>query len=150
MSSSSLSSIATRKDLALDSEYRDRFVEFHMYDGEILNSQVINWRHVKWNEVIKLRMYMRGRWYEVDCKDKPTFKFFMNYRWAGVTWDTVNGELKRRKINSWAIGWSDGKRQFCKEVDFQTGDLVREYEGELLPDSENIHPMVKKMFEGAK
>lgn len=123
--------------LALDSEYRNRWQLFHLADGTIKDSRLINWRHVDWEKVVKIEMYIRDKMHSVDCKH-PDFRFFMNMRHAGITWK----DGKKVKINEWCIGWTDGRNAFLKDVDFKTGELVKEYVVPLFHLKRHIHPRV--------
>jgi len=127
------------KKLHLDNIYRDRWQEYHLADGTIKDSRRINWRLVDWDRVVQVVTVIRDKKYVTHCKH-PDFRFFMCFRWGGINCD--NGQAK--KIREWAVGWSNGENCFMSDLDFQTGELLRQY---VIPVDEvknHIHPRVKK------
>lgn len=127
------------KNLALDSEYRKRWQLFHLADGTVKDSREVNWRHVEWEKVIKIEVYILDKVHSVNCNN-PNFQFFLNLRHAGLTWK----DNKKVKINEWCIGWTDGIRAFLKDIDFFTGNIVKEYVVPLVQLRKHIHPRVLK------
>lgn len=131
--------------LHLDSEYRRRWEEYYLADGKILNSCLINWRQVEWEKVVKLVASIEGQRHEITPAEKTDFKFFMRFRWGGqkAQFDS-NGKYKgHKKINIWTIGWTDGEKCYLRDIDFYTGNLIKEYETPLAQFKQHIHPRVK-------
>lgn len=122
------------KKLHLDSEYRDRWVEFHLADGTVEDSRLKNWRQVAWGQVICLSVHMLNHVHTVDCTGVG-FKTFMNFRWGGMD--------KGRQIKIWTIGWTNGETCFLKDVCFYTGQLIKEYTSTLLQFKVHLHPDVE-------
>jgi hypothetical protein len=133
--------------LHLDSEYRNRWEEFHLADGTIMDSRQINWREVAWDQVVKITAHLRGNVYEVD-NSGPGFRAFMNFRWAGMEaqYDKNKKYMGHKKINSWVIGWTDGVLCFQKNIDFKTGLLIEECRSPIQQFIGHIHPAVKHLF----
>lgn len=127
------------KKLHLDSEYRKRWELFYLADGTVKDSRLINWRDVEWEKVVKIEVYILNQVHTVNC-NHPNFQFFLNLRHAGLTW--VNG--KPVKINEWCIGWSDGMIAHLMDIDFYTGNLVKEHTVPLAGLKDHIHPRVFK------
>ena len=116
MSSNSASNTPTARHL--DIEYRRRW-ETYTTPDQVYDSRQINWRDVPWKDVTKLQASVRDHEYTVD-NTGPKFKSFIRWRWGGFD--------AGRTINTWCIGWTDGKTCFMKEIDFKTGDMVeKEY-----------------------
>ena len=132
------------KKLHLDSEYRNRHIEFHLANGTIEDSRLKNWRHVAWDQVVYLSAYLCGQKHTVDCRG-PGFKAFMNFRWGGqeATFDS-NGKYSGHKpIKIWTIGWTDGRNCFLKDIDFYTGKFTKGYITPIFRFRGHIHPAVK-------
>jgi hypothetical protein len=131
-------------DLATDDEYRARWVDFHMADGTTVDSRRTNWRNVEWEKVVGLSMHIRDIVHAVDCKNKPTFKGFMNFR--QVRYDAqydINGKYTHHKrLYTWIIGWTDGEDCYLKEIDFKMGTIVEEYKQPLRENEAHIHPRI--------
>lgn len=132
------------KRLHLDSEYRNRWLEFHLADGTIEDSRIKNWREVSWGQVVCVVAYLVGHSYTVDCTG-PGFLTFMNFRWGGkeAVYDNLRKYRGHRSIKIWTIGWTDGKDCFLKDIDFRTGRLVKEYAAPLSQFKGHIHPDVR-------
>ena len=132
------------KKLHLDSEYRNRWIEFHLADGTIEDSRLKNWRHVAWGQVIRIVAYLVGNVHEVGCADSR-FKAFMNFRWGGQepTYDSDGKYIGHKKIHIWTIGWTDGLDCFLKDIDFHTGQLVKEYVSPFSRFKAHLHPNIK-------
>jgi len=125
------------KKLHTDDIYRQRWQEYHLADGRVEDSRRINWRLVEWDRVVQIVTNIRDRKYLTHCRH-PDFKFFLAFRWAGHRW--VDGA--KRQIREWAVGWSNGERCWLTDIDFKTGEIVRQY---VVPVSEverHIHPRV--------
>lgn len=135
--------------LHLDSEYRNRWVEFHLVDGTREDSRLKNWRQVAWDQVICLSTHLLGYVYTVHCTDKE-FKAFMNFRWGGrePTYNDKGQYVKHRDIKIWTIGWTDGKKCFLKDIDFYTGKLIKDYIAPLSQFKGHIHPAVRERVLG--
>lgn len=136
--------------LHLDSEYRDRWVEFHLASGAVEDSRLKNWRHVAWDQVVKLSAHLVGHIHNVDCRGS-NFRTFMNFRWSGqeAIYDREGEYIGRRLIKIWTIGWTNGYLCCLKDIDFYTGELIKDYSAPLSQFMGHIHPLVKdKVLEG--
>lgn len=132
------------RKLHLDSEYRNRWIEFHLADGTVEDSRLKNWRQVAWNQVICLSAHLLGQVHEVDCKG-ANFKAFMNFRWGGQEAIYIDdGQyIRHRPLKIWTIGWTDGQLCFLKDIDFYTGKFIKGYVAPLFQFKGHIHPLVK-------
>lgn len=128
-----------QKQLHLDSIYRNRWQEYHLADGRVMDSRVINWRHVEWEKVVKISVHVVGKKYHVDCQHS-NFLFFMCFRWGGS--EKANGV--RKEIYLWTIGWSDGWKCFLVDIDFKTGDFKKRYTAPLAVFQSHIHPRIDR------
>ncbi len=138
-----VTALHTRRDLHLDNVYRRRWREYHLFDGTVKDSREINWRQVEWEKVVKVVVHIRDEVHTVDCVGKPSFQTFVNFSHGGFEHFTnERGELEKRAIRQWCIGWTDGTNVFIKEIDFATGLLVREYVEPLAVMRGQIHPRV--------
>lgn len=128
----------------LDSEYRDRWIEFYLANGSVEDSRVKNWRQVAWDQVVRIVVHMVGKIYEVDCKGLG-FKAFLNFRWGGKKAIFKNGKYKGHKdIKIWTVGWTNGKYCFLKDIDFYTGKYMKDYVTPLSQFIGHIHPAVRQ------
>ncbi len=139
------------KKLHLDSEYKHRFILFHL-PTETLDSRVINWRNVEWEKVVKLTASLRGIEHVVDMEGKTNFKGFMNFRWGGEDhqYDPATKKyLGARKIDEWTIGWTDGENCYLKYIHFKTGKLLQETVEPLSKYKSHIHTrLAPKLIKG--
>jgi poly-beta-hydroxyalkanoate depolymerase len=138
------------KYLHLDSEYRNRWVEFHLADGSIEDSRLKNWRQVAWEQVVCIVVHMVGEVHQVDCKN-PEFRAFMNFRWGGreATFDKKGKYAGYREIKIWTVGWTDGRNCFLKDIDFYTGEYIKGYVAPLSQFMGHVHPAVRqRVLEG--
>ena len=138
------------KYLHLDSEYRNRWVEFHLANGTVEDSRLKNWRQVAWDQVVRIVCHMVGDVHQVDCKG-PGFRAFLNFRWGGreATFDKKGKYVDHREIKIWTIGWTNGRYCFLKDIDFYTGRYVKGYIAPLSQFMGHVHPLVrKKVLEG--
>lgn len=129
------------RKLHLDSEYRNRWIEFHLANGTVEDSRLKNWRQVAWNQVVCLSAHLLDQVHEVDCKC-TSFKAFMNFRWAGqeAIYDKDKKYIGHRPIKIWTIGWTDGQLCFLKDIDFYTGQHIKDYTAPLSQFKAHIHP----------
>jgi hypothetical protein len=125
--------------LHLDSEYRKKFQLYHLATGEIADSRKVNWRQVEWEKVIQIDTKIRNNINVVFCKDKPNFKFFLNFRWAGRE---ALGNKKYKEIRIWTVGWSDGKMCYLEDYDFKMGYKIKSYVDPLSNYKGHIHPRI--------
>ena len=125
------------KDLHTDNIYRDRWQEYHLADGRVMDSRAINWRLVEWERVVQIVTVIRAKKFLTHCRH-PDFKFFVIWRWGGHEW--VRGEKKR--IRQWAVGWSNGEKCFMTDIDFKTGEIVRQYVVPIEQAQRHVHPRV--------
>jgi len=133
--------LSTQK-LSLDSEYHLRWIEFHMSDGTVLDSRHINWRHVKWEQVVKLVVSIRDHRHSLDRMHCIGFKCFLNFRkQSHLNKPARDGGYGGAQIvKTWCIGWTDGKWAYITDVSFHTGNIVREYRKPLDNVLGFIHP----------
>lgn len=123
----------------LDDIYRKRFQFYYLTTGEVADSRRTNWRQVDWEKVISIETCIRGNKFIISCNDKPTFKFFLNFRWAGQESIAPN---KYREIRIWTVGWSDGDTCYLTDYDFKMGNQVKEYTMKLSELKSHIHPRI--------
>lgn len=133
----------------LDSMYKNRWEEFHLANGSVKDSRLINWRNVVWNEVVKIVAYVHGHVHEVNCSD-PRFRAFMNFRWFGMAAQHTEDKkyIGHKKINIWTIGWTDGVTCFQKNIDFKSGLLIDECESPIGKFAGHVHPAVRHLVFG--
>lgn len=135
--------------LALDSEYRRRWQEYHLKNGMIMDSRVINWRNVEWDKVVTIKTFINNHVHVVKS-DNPNFKFFMCFRWGGQKLSNdkdKEGKFKKKydPIHIWTMGWSDGKNCFLIDIDFFTGNFIKEYTTNIKEFKNHIHPKIKDL-----
>lgn len=132
----------------LDSEYKNRWELFYLDNGSVEDSREKNWRDVAWNHVVKVEIHMKGKVYSVDNSGEG-FKFFLNFRRYGFVskYNKFREYVGKKKINTWIIGWTNGKECFLKEVDFYSGKLVKEFSTSLCHQIGHIHPDVADLVE---
>lgn len=132
------------KRLHLDSEYRDRWEKFYLANGTVEDSRLKNWREVDWRNVIQISVHILNRVHTVDCKGLG-FKTFMNFRWGGMEarYDRSGKYIGHRPINIWTIGWTDGVNCFLKDIDFYTGNLIKNYVAPLEQFKNHLHPAIR-------
>ena len=130
--------------LTLDSEYRRRWQEFHMKNGEIFDSRVINWRDIEWNDIRYLVTKIEGKEYKISIDDKPDFLCLMCFRWGGKEASyKENGDFdKHIPIHIWTFGWTDGKKHYLTDVDFFTGDFIKNYVVPFTEFKNHVHPNI--------
>jgi hypothetical protein len=125
------------KTLHTDDIYRDRCQLYTLADGRVFDSRRINWRLVDWDQLVSVTTCIRDKKYLTHCK-QPDFKYFVVYRWGGHEY--VDG--KPKKIRQWAVGWSNGERCMMTDIDFKTGEIVRQYVVPVEEVKHHIHPKV--------
>jgi hypothetical protein len=128
----------------LDSEYRRRWQEFHLKNGEVFDSRVINWRDIEWENIQKIVTNIEGKTYEITVDDKQDFICLMCFRWGGreAVFDD-NGDYERHiPICIWTFGWTDGKMHYLTDVDFYTGDFIKKYTAPFKEFKNHIHPRI--------
>ena len=130
--------------LHLDSEYRDRWEEFYLSNGMMEDSRQKNWREVAWDEVVSIEAHLLEHVHVVNCSGSR-FRAFMNFRWGGqeTIFDDEGKYIEHKAIKIWTIGWTDGEKCFLKDVDFYTGELIKDYETPLEQFKGHLHPAVK-------
>lgn len=131
--------------LHLDSEYRNRWETYHLFDGSTFDSRIINWRQVEWEKVIQVTANVVGRQHTVNMAGKPNFRFFMRFRWGGqeAQYDSDKKYIGHKQINIWTIGWSDGEKCYLRDIDFYDGKHIKDYVSPLSMFTQHIHPRVK-------
>lgn len=129
--------------LHLDSEYRNRWEEFCLHDGTVEDSRLKNWREVAWDKVVCIEAHLLEHVHIVNCSG-PHFRAFMNFRWGGqeAVFDKEGKYIEHKAIKIWTIGWTDGKSCFLKDIDFYTGNLLKEYKTPLQQFKGHLHPAV--------
>ena len=134
--------LTPNKSLPLDSEYRRRWMEFAHADGTVDDSRKVNWKQIRWNDLIELRVFMNGQTHKVTAIDN-NFKFFITFRCGGRTDTYKDGKYAgSNPINEWVIGWSDGENVFLKYIDFYTGNLLKETVESLKNHKIHLHPTI--------
>jgi hypothetical protein len=132
------------KKLHLDSEYRDRWEEFYLFDGTVEDSRLKNWREVAWDKVVCIEAHLLEHVHVVNCSGL-CFRTFMNFRWGGqeAIFDDNGKYLEHKAIKIWTIGWTDGENCFLKDIDFYTGKQIKDYVAPLSQFTGHLHPAVK-------
>ena len=130
--------------LELHSEFRDRYILFHLADGSVRDSRLINWRRVEWEKVIKLEARLRGHAHIVDCSG-PGFQFFLNFKTVQIGKGPDLATIRRL---FWEIGWTNGDSCFMHRINFKTGLLEHRYRIRLTQIPGHIHPRVQGMVAG--
>lgn len=132
------------KKLHLDSEYRNRWEEFYLANGTVEDSRLKNWREVAWSQVVQISAYILDQVHIVNCTGL-NFKAFMNFRWGGQEsiYDKDGKYAGHKKIHIWTIGWTDGRSCFLKDIDFYTGQLIKEYITSFSQFKVHLHPDIK-------
>ncbi len=128
----------------LDSEYRDRWEEFYLKDGTMEDSRLKNWRDVAWNDVVKIVIHTKDCIHVVNNIGSG-FKAFMNFRWGGMEaiFDDKGKYIEHRPVKIWTVGWTDGEKCFLKDIDFYTGELIKNYVTSLDQFKAHLHPDVR-------
>jgi hypothetical protein len=138
------------KYLHLDSEYRDRWEEFYLSDGRVEDSRLKNWREVEWEKVKKIAVHLRDKTH-IFTDQQPGFKFFMNFRCGGreARHDEKGKFMGFKPINTWVVGWTDGKACFLTEMDFKGGHVIKRFTMPLGELQNHIHPRLKEKVDVA-
>lgn len=123
----------------LDSEFKAHWEEFTLDDGQVVNSRLVNWRDVEWDRVVKILVKIKGNIHEFTS-DQEGFVGFMNFRWGGQEW--IDGV--RRKIHIWTVGWTDGDTCYLTDIDFKTGQFVKNYTMSVKELHRHVHPLIKE------
>lgn len=128
--------------LSTDDKYKHRWIEWYFWDGSMLDSRNVNWRHIHWEKIVRMKMRIREHEWEVDNKD-PRFRYFLCFR-KEITGPVYRHGVftGRNKDQRWVMGWSDGETAHLRDFCFQTGELVREYEHPMSRIPGQIHPRV--------
>jgi len=126
--------------LALDSEYKNRYELYTLTNNKVYDSRLINWRQIEWEKVIILQLFIRDFKYVINCFNKPTFRFMLKFRTAGIESHKLNNAIETKKINTWTVGWTDGENAHLLEIDFKQGYLIRKYITKLSNVEKHIHP----------
>lgn len=130
------------RSVATDDIYLNRHISFHLSDGRIISSRNLNWHHVAMRIVDMLELNIRNRIYRIRRYDLPSsFVEFIHFRSKGTTFTGKVGGVvhEPEQYNSWTIGWTDGAIEYLCEVDFQTGNIIRNYEQPISVKS-HLHP----------
>lgn len=137
------------RHLHLDKHYRRRWQEFHLANGDIKDSREVNWRQVDWPQVVKIVVCIERQRHIFEIQH-PSHKFFMNFRWGGS--EPVygkDGKYQRRKpIDLWTVGWTDGVTCYLTDTDFYTGQIGNEYQMPLSELKNHIHPLILRKIDG--
>lgn len=134
--SSGLISDITIPDTPLDSEYRNRHLEFYG-NGICVDSRLVNWKNVNLHSLDKIAMKIGKMVYEIERKNCPSsFVEFIHFRSAGVE--------NSKPLHTWTIGWTNGVSEFLIEADFHTGRFLRSFKQPVLSDQPtHRHPQTK-------
>lgn len=128
----------------LDSLYRKRYQLYQIDEKTIFDSRNINWRDVPWEKINKITTYMNNKIYITEKPKDSNFKCFMCFRWAGR--EAIYKEDKtfshHAPINIWTIGYTDGIKCFLSDIDFFTGNKIKEYILSLNDIRAHIHPRI--------
>lgn len=122
--------------MELHSEFRDRWITFHLADGTVRDSREINWRRVEWERVVKLEVNIRGHRHTVTAAH-PGFAFFLNFKVC-----RVEGSTRR---TWWVVGWADGRLAHLRAIDFKTGEEAARYTQPIETLAAHIHPRVQHL-----
>jgi len=131
---------------ATDNIYHNRYVLYHLDEGNIISSRDYNWQSMILPRVKMLELVIRQKRYRIDKADLPSgFVEFIHFRSKGMTWklNTETGLHTPEEFNSWTIGWSDGANEHLVEIDFSTGDILRRYDNPIVKGKEtptHYHP----------
>ena len=116
--------------VATDNIYLHRELKFYMDDGSILSSKELNWHQIALKKVKMLELSIKGKSYRIRQEDLPSsFIEFVHFRSKGIDFKSDGKSILTlpEEHNSWSIGWSDGENEHIAEIDFQTGNLNRNY-----------------------
>jgi len=128
----------------LDSQYRDRWQEYHLATGETADSRKINWRQVEWEKVVRVDTHLKQHTYSITCQN-PAFQFFMVFRWGGQRPVYKHGKFDQYEaIRIWTAGWTDGEKCYLEDYDFKSGMLIKKYASTLQEFKAHIHPRIAK------
>ena len=127
----------------LDAEYRRRNQIFQLNDGTTFDSISTNWRDVEWEKVVKITTNMNKQTHIMETDDS-NFVCFMCFRWAGreAIYDDEQNFLHHKPINIWTTGYTDGTTCYLTDIDFFTGNKIKDYEAPLNEFRAHIHPRI--------
>jgi len=127
-----------------DKKNRNAELMFFFDDGTSLSSKEVHFHDVPLNTIVKIQARFKYFNYVIEKESLPaTFKEFVHFRSSGITFvDNGTEILDKRPINTWSLGWTDGRVEYMKEYEFKTGEMLREYESPRNPvDSpSHFHP----------
>lgn len=145
--------LSMNKSTATDEIYRNRSLNFHFSDGTSVSSRDANWHQVNLSKVEMLELTIRSKTYRIRKSDLPeSFVEFVHFRSRGNRFVISNNNLSvPEEYNSWSIGWTDGATEFMCEVDFQTGDIIENYDRPLSKERHtHFHPQSKILERGIR
>lgn len=122
----------------LDNEYKQQWEEFILDDGQVMDSRQINWRDVAWDRVIKILVKIKGNVHEFNS-DQEGFVGFMNFRWGG---QIAQPDKTIKRIHLWTVGWTDGIICYLTDIDFKTGQFVKNYTMTVKALINHVHPAI--------
>jgi len=128
---------------ATDDIYRNRHINFHLQDGRIISSRETNFHQMNLSKIIMLELFIRGKTYRIRRIDLPdTFIEFVHFRSKGIRFIVNDSNLTvPAEYNSWSIGWTDGTKEYLFEIDFQTGNIIQDYDQPVCKDRvTHFHP----------
>ena len=136
-----------RVSTATDNIYRRRELVFYLNDGCVISSKDANFSTIPLNKISMLELIVRDRAYRIRKSDlPPSFVEFVHFRTTGFDYkvDERSTLYETVPMNSWSIGWSDGRTEHLIEVDFQTGFVLRDYTQPVAKSSpSHFHPQSK-------
>lgn len=126
-----------------DSCYRQRYQIYHV-PGKQWDSRHVNWRTVKWEDVIQIDTIIRDNKHSFELRDKPYSLGFLCFRWAGAHKVFNNGKPEDMPIRIWTVGYifQTGKC-LLTDIDFKTGNVIKQYDDHVSRYSSHVHPRLK-------
>lgn len=126
----------------LDREYNRHFLLFTCRDGRVLSSRDVNWKDIELDAIEILTLSIRGKVFSINRRDYVGFLEFVHFRTDSIKHPFIDGVYVPTTDRTWAIGWTDGDREYCWIFDFATGHLLeqREYERNIALFESHFHP----------
>lgn len=138
--------VERRTDLHLDSQYSDRYLLCHHFDGTIEDTRKTNWNHIQWEKLAYIQIELAGHSY--CCNPYPrNHQFFLHYRTYGIEkqWRPEEGRYFPKMLQLWTVGACDGQNAFLIDYDFHCGTEVMAHIRPLHEVEGHIHPRIKAL-----
>jgi hypothetical protein len=120
-----------KPDGPTDSEFRARYKIFELSDGTFFDSREIYWRNIpKWEEVVKITIYIRDK---VHVFDKPGDGFLI-----------LTHQYMNPNYIEWCCGYIKGKTAHLTNIDFQSGEIAKEFKERVVDVKGHVHDNLKK------